>query len=149
MPDFLNCNRLIKRSFISCKYKYEYYTLSKIPDNIPSPTDFLDIFVDSVIRNSFNLYELDKHENLKNIAELNTEGKEILKGLVGSFNFYFENFYNFLNSLHFSMHLFDKASIYTDKKNQLIEFILSKLKDGNIPFDVEKLTNAIGKEDLE
>jgi len=44
---------------------------------------------------------------------------------------------------------FNKSDTYTEKKQELINFILSKIQDAKIPFDGKLLTDTIGQEDLE
>ena len=117
--------------------------------NLPSPSDLFDILIDSVITNIFNICRLSEHQNLEQIANFTDDGKKILIKIVGGFNFYFENYYNFLSTIHISMTYFDKTEVYTNKKNQLIGSIFLKLNDAHIPFDKDNLTKKIGDEDLE
>ncbi len=116
--------------------------------NYPSPTDLLDLLIDSVITNLFNINKLSEYENLKHIANFTVDGKKILIEIVAGFNFYFEHYYNFLSSLHTSMVIFDKEITYSAKKTQLIETILIKLTNSQLSFDRNYLTNKIGNEDL-
>lgn len=118
----------------------------EIPDDIPSPGDLIDILTQSIITNAINNYDMDDKENLKNIIDLNKLGKKLLLKLVGSFNFYFVHYWTFLSQLHPSMLTLNKDDAYSEKKQMLIDAILSKLDTTNISYDREKMTMLIGTE---
>lgn len=118
----------------------------EIPDDMPSPGDLIDILTQSIITNIINIYGMDNKENLKNIINLNNSGKNLLLKLVGSFNFYFVHYWTFLSQLHPSMLTLNKDDAYSEKKQMLIDTILSKLDTVNISYDREKMIMLIGTE---
>lgn len=115
----------------------------------PSPSDFLDAVIPGLITNIMNMYDVDELKRLEDIASFNEQGKLLLQYIMGAFNFYFFNFWDFLYNLHPSMMIVDKYTTYSEKKKLVAETITNKLDDAKLEYQKDELISKILNEQLE
>lgn len=117
--------------------------------SVPSPSDFLDAVIPGMVTNTMNMYNVDDLKHLNDIASFNENGKRLLQYVLGAFNFYFFNFWDFLDNLHPSMMRVDKYAAYSEKKLLLAETITNKLDNAKLEYNKDELTSKILEEKLE